>query len=187
MSKKLKQWMAGEVRREVAGAGACVVLGYRSLSGETSSSLRAHLRKSKVTLTVLRNRVTGHALAGTPLQEIRPFIKGQTAVATGGEDAAALARAVVEGMKGRKDLECRGGFVEGRVVTGDEIRHLASLPTRPELLAMIASAVVAPIVNVAYGIDAILTGVARAVEAVRAKKEEEQVQDPAPPSAPPAP
>ena len=169
MSKKLKQMMAGEIRRGVAGTGSCVVVGYKSLGGDASNALRAHLRKSRVELTVVRNRIAGHALAGTAIEGIRPFIKGPTAVATGGEDSVALAKAVVEGMKGNKGMECRGGFVEGRVVTGDEVRALAKLPSRPELLSMIASAVVAPITNVAYGIDAILAGVARAVDAVREK------------------
>jgi large subunit ribosomal protein L10 len=173
MGKKLKQWMAGEFTRGVASTGSCVVVGYKSLSGEASSALRAQLRKSRVELTVIRNRVSAHALAGTAMEGIKPFIKGPTAVATGGEDAAALAKAVVDGMKGRQGMECRGGFVDGRIVSGEEVRALARLPSRPELLSMIASAVAAPIVNIAYGIDAILTGVARAVNAVREQKDRE--------------
>lgn len=184
MSKKLKQWMAGETKRAVVDKGACVVVGYRNLSGETSSSLRAQLRKARVELTVLRNRVASHALAGTALQEIRPLIKGPTAVATGGDDAVALAKAVVEGMKGRQGFECRGGFVDGKMVSGDEVKQLASLPSKPELLSMIASAVAAPMVNIAYGIDAILSGVARAVGAVEEKKGKEA---PAAPAEAPAP
>jgi len=174
MSKKLKQWMASEVRSEVGSAGACVVLGYKSLSGEGSSSLRAALRKSKVQLTVIRNRVAVHALAGTGLADIKPFIKGPTAVATGGEDALALAKAVVEGVKGRAGFECRGGFVEGRIVTGEEIAQLAKLPGRKELLSMIASAVSAPMTNIAAGINALLSGTARAVGALQDKKTKEE-------------
>ena len=173
MSKRLKKRMSEEFRAGVASAGACVVVGYRSLPGGTSSALRAHLRRSRVDLTVLRNRIVKHALAGTTLQGIAPLIQGPTAVATGGEDAAALSKAVVEGVKGRPGFECRGGFVDGRVVTGDEVRVLATLPSRGELLSLIASAVVAPLTNVAYGIDAILAGVARAVDAVREQKEQE--------------
>ena len=174
MSKKLKQWMAGEVRRDIGGAGACVVLGYKSLTGEGSSSLRAHLRKSRVELTVIRNRVAVHALAGTGLADIKPFIKGPTAVATGGEDALALAKAVVEGVKGRAGFECRGGFVEGRIVTGEEIAQLAKLPGRKELLSMIASAVSAPMTNIAAGINALLSGTARAVGALQDKKAKDE-------------
>ncbi len=174
MSKKLKQWMASEVRSEVGQAGACVVLGYKSLSGEGSSSLRAALRKSRVQLTVIRNRVAAHALAGTGMADIKPFIKGPTAVATGGEDALALAKAVMEGVKGRPGIECRGGFVEGRICTGPEIEQLAKLPGRKELLSMIASAVSAPMTNIAAGINALLSGTARAVGALSDKKTKEE-------------
>src|SRR5258706_9183510 len=154
MSKKLKQWMAGEFRGEGGAAGACVVLGYKTLSGEGSSTLRAQLRKSKVQLTVVRNRVANHALAGTAIADIHPLIKGPTAVATGGDDAVALAKAVVEGVKGRKGFEFRGGFLEGRLVTGAEIQQLAALPSRGGLLSITASAGTMPITNIAYGIDA---------------------------------
>lgn len=174
MSKKLKQWMAGEVRRGVASSDRCVVVGYKRLPGTASSELRAHLRRAKVELTVLRNSVATHALAGTSLAGIGPLIQGPTAVATGGEDAVALAKAVVEGLKGRADLVCRGGFVEGRVVTSDELKQLAALPSKPELLSMIAAAVAAPMANVAYGVQAILAGTARAVEARREKKSGEE-------------
>jgi large subunit ribosomal protein L10 len=173
MSKNLKQWMAGEIRRGVATADRCVVVGYKRLPGSASSDLRAHLRRSRVDLTVVRNRVTAHALAGTAMEGIRPLIQGPTAVATGGEDAAALAKAVIEGLKGRADLVCRGGFVEGRVVTGDEVKQLAALPSRNELLSMIAAVVAAPMTNVARGVDAILAGTARAVAALQEKREKE--------------
>ena len=134
---------------------------------------------------MVRNRVSGHALAGTAMADIGPFIKGPTAVATGGEDAAALAKAVVEGVKGRQGFECRGGFVDGRVFTGDEIRHLASLPSKKELLAMIAATVAAPMTNVAFGIDALLSGTARAVGALAEKVgKEEGGKDPASAAAP---
>jgi large subunit ribosomal protein L10 len=176
MSKKLKKWMAGEVRKSVTGtsSGSVVVLGYKRLTGEGSSSLRAALRRSRVDLTVIRNRVTGHALAGTGLADIKPLIKGPTAVATGGDDAVALAKAVVAGVKGREGFECRGGFVEGRVVTGAEIQQLATLPGKLELLSMIAAAVSAPMGNVARCVDAILAGPARAVGALHEKKSKEE-------------
>lgn len=171
MSKKLKQWMADEFRTSIGGTDSCVVVGYKSLGGETSSALRAQLRKANVQLTVLRNRVAANALSESALKEIRPLIKGPTAVATGGEDSLALAKAVVEGVKGRAGFTFKGGLVEGRMVTGEEIRTLAALPGRKELLSMIASAVTQPITNIAHGVDALMTGVVRAVDAVREKVE----------------
>ncbi|HEU4396137.1 MAG TPA: 50S ribosomal protein L10 [Planctomycetota bacterium] len=185
MSKKLKEWMAGEVKRGVGAASACVVVGYKRLPGGQSSDLRSRLRAARVELTVLRNRVTKHALKGTTFEAIGPMIAGPTAVATGGEDAAALAKAVVDSLKGRADFVCRGGFVEGKVVTGAEVAQLAALPSRLELLSMIASAVAAPTTNIARGISAILAGPARAVEALREKRASESGGG-APAAAPPA-
>lgn len=173
MSKKLKQWMADEVRTAFAGAESCVVLGYKRFPAGESARLRAHLRSQGVRLEVVRHRVANHALAGTTLEAVAPLLKGQVAIVAGGEDPAALAKALVDGVRGNADLQVRGGFVEGRLVTGEEVQVLASLPGRPELLSMIASAVAAPMTNVACGIDAILTGVARAVGAVQEKKEQE--------------
>jgi len=173
MSKNLKKWMAGEIRDRMEGAEQCVVVGFHSHPATASGELRKSLRKSSVRFQVIRNRIAVHAVSGTTLAEISPLLKGPTAVATGGEDSVSLAKAVVEGLKGREGFEFRGGYVEGRLVTGDEVKHLAGLPGKKELLSMIASAVAMPMTNVACGVDAILTGVARAVEAVREKKEKE--------------
>jgi large subunit ribosomal protein L10 len=177
MSKRLKKLMAGEVQKGVGTAEACVVLSYKRLDGDTSQRLRAALRKDRVDLSVMRNRVAAKALVGSKVDKVSSLLKGPTAVATGGEDAIALARAVVEGIKSvtpdpkLKNVEVRGGVMDGRVVTGDEIAVLAKLPGRKELLSMIAATVVQPMANVAYGVDAILSGVARAVEALREQKE----------------
>ncbi len=170
MASKFKVRMAGEIGTALSGAPACVVLGYRSLPGEATTRLRSRLRKDRVELTVVRTRVAAKALAGTPFEALRPLLKGQTAMAIGGEDGIALAKALVESFKGEKGIEFRGGVVEGRLVSGAEVQALARLPGRKELLSMIASVVAAPITNIAYGVDAILAGVARAVEAVRVKK-----------------
>ncbi|MHC4821524.1 MAG: 50S ribosomal protein L10 [Planctomycetota bacterium] len=173
MSKKLKQWMADEVKVSLEDADAAVLVGFERLGGEYSRSLREKLRAENVKLRVLRNRVSENALKGTALEELGPLLKGPTAVVHGGDDPAALARAIVEGVKGEKGFEFRGGIVEGKVVGAEEVKYLATLPSRDELLSMIASAVAAPMTNIALGVDAIMTGVARAVDAVREKKENE--------------
>jgi large subunit ribosomal protein L10 len=61
--------------------------------------------------------------------------------------------------------------MEGRTLTAPEVETLAGLPTKPELLSMIASAVAAPIQNIASQVNEMLAGVARAIDAVRDQKE----------------
>ncbi len=173
MSKNLKRWMAGEYRASLGGSDRCVVVACKTLGGETSARLRSRLRARGVGIEVLRNRVAAHALSGTALESVAPLIKGTVAVATGGEDSIDLAKSLVEGVKGEEGLELRGGLLDGRVVGGDEVRAMAALPSKAELLGLIASLVVEPITGVARGVDAVLTGVARAVDAVRVQKEKE--------------
>jgi large subunit ribosomal protein L10 len=64
-----------------------------------------------------------------------------------------------------------GGYVDGRVISAADVETLATLPSREQLLAMVAATVVAPMQNVAALVAEILAGVARAVDAVREQQE----------------
>jgi large subunit ribosomal protein L10 len=173
MSKKVKQWMADEIRTSFGGAEACLVIEYKRLPAAISGKLRTHLRSKGVRFEVVRRRVASHAVAGGTVAPIASLLKGQVAIAAGGEDPVSLAKALMEGVRGNADIQVKGGFVEGRLVTGKEVLELSKLPGKPELLSMIASAVAAPMTNIALGVNAILTGVALAVSAVHEKKEKE--------------
>ena len=102
-------------------------------------------------------------------------LDGMSAVAhgEGAESVLSISRVVTKWAKANKEstIKVLGGYMDGRVLSVAEVDTLATLPSRQDLLSMIASLVVAPMQNIAGQVNEMLAGVARAVDAVREQKE----------------
>ena len=99
-----------------------------------------------------------------------------TAVVRGeGEEAVLhVSRVLTDFAKANKEggIKILGGYMDGKVLEASDVATLATLPSKDQLLSMIASAVVAPMQNIAGQVNEMLSGVARAVDAVREQKEQ---------------
>ena len=84
-----------------------------------------------------------------------------------------VSRVLTDFAKANKEggITILGGYMDGRVLEASEVATLATLPTKDQLLSMIASTVVAPMQNIAIQLNEMIAGVARAVDAVREQKE----------------
>ena len=102
-------------------------------------------------------------------------LDGMSAIAHGENDETVLAvsRVLSDWSKAHKEngIKILGGYMDGKVLNPADVATLATLPSKDELLSMIASAVVAPMQNIGGQINEMLSGVARAVDAVREQKE----------------
>jgi large subunit ribosomal protein L10 len=124
-------------------------------------------------LQVLQNRVTRHALDEVGLGELGEHISGPSAVAFGGEGAPAISKVLVDWeRKLPKGLSIRAAYLDGRVLGVEDVRHLATIPDKPTLYALLASAVVAPVTQIAGQLSEILAGVARGVGALADQRRE---------------
>lgn len=174
MSKQLKDWLREDFKRRLGDERSVVVLGIEKFTVASANGLRGSLRSQGARMTVLRNRVGRKALDELGIGGAGKLLKGMSAVAYGGRDGLpAVSRVVSEWNKKNKDAEIQilGGYMDGQVLSPQEVETLAGLPGKPELLSMIAAAVVAPMQNIASQVNEMLAGVARAVDAVREQKE----------------
>lgn len=174
MSKQLKNWLREDVKRRLGDERSVVVLRIGKFTVASANDLRGSLRKHGARMTVLRNRVARRAFDEVGLGEAGKLLSGTSAVAFGGRDGLpAVSRVVSEWTKKNKDagVQILGGYMDGQLLTSPEVEVLAGLPGKPELLAMIASAVAAPMQTIASQVNEMLAGVARAVDAVREQKE----------------
>ncbi len=142
MPSRLKQMMVQETAEYLRGLRNIVLIGYRGLDAQASGELRKDIRQRGMTFRVIRNRITVRALSELGNPELGALIQGPTAVLDG-EDPALMARAAVEFAKRSKGLEIRGGCVDGQACTAAEIRTIAQWPSRPEILAGLASTILA--------------------------------------------
>ena len=176
MSKQLKSWLKDDVKRKLGDERSVVVLKLDKFNVERANDLRTKLRGEGARMTVLRNRVARRALAELDMKDAGDVVKGMSALAYGGTDGVlTVSRVVSDWTKKNKDggITVLGGFVDGQKLTSQQVETLATLPSRPQLLAMIASAVSAPMQQIASQVNELLAGVARAVDAVREEKEKE--------------
>jgi large subunit ribosomal protein L10 len=174
MSKKLKNWLREDVKRRLGDERSVLVLRIDRCTVASANDLRGSLRRSGARMTVLRNRVAGRALDEMGLGDAAKLLKGMSAVAYGGADGLpAVSRTLADWTQKNKDagVEILGGYMDGQVLSRPDVEQLAGLPSKKELLAMIASTVTAPMQNIDSQVNEMLAGVARAVDAVREKQE----------------
>jgi len=143
-----------ELREKLGTARSAVLTDFRGLSVAEITELRTLCRKSAVEYKVVKNTLAKIAIKDTELQGLAACLEGPTAVAFSREDPMAPSRVLTTWGKSRPTFAIKGGVVEGRVVSPEEIKALATLPPREVLLAQVAGAFNAPIqalVNVLAG------------------------------------
>jgi large subunit ribosomal protein L10 len=132
-----------------------IVADYRGLNVAQITELRKQLREAGIEFSVLKNSLLRRATAATELTELDSILKGPTVVAFGGEDVVAPAKILNDFAKKNEALKFKGAVVEGKVISVDQIKALAELPSRDGLLSMLLSVLQAPVRNFALIVKAV--------------------------------
>ena len=136
---------------------ATVVTGYSGLTVEEVTLLRSQLTKAKVEYHVMKNNLARIALNKADITVLDDLLTGPTAIALAMEDAVAPARVLSKFAKDHEKLAVRGGFMEGRKITLQDIKAMANLPSREVLLAKALGGMKSPL----SGIVQVLVGPTR--------------------------
>ena len=126
---------------------------YRGINVEDVTSLRANLRGSKSEYKVIKNNITRRALAECGIEGLDEKLVGPTAVILNNEDYLEPAKAIYNFSKENDFYKIKGGVIEGKVMTAEEIITLAKLPSRETLLSMLAGALLGNISKFAVALD----------------------------------
>jgi len=125
------------------------------LTVEQVTDLRKQLREAGVKLRVIKNKIMVRAAEKAGYADLNDVFSGPTAVAFSEEDPVAPAKILANFAKTADALQLKGGVIEGKVASLEEVQEYATLPSREELLATIANLLQAPVRNVAYAVKAI--------------------------------
>jgi len=174
-----------EIKERIRAAQAAYFADYRGLSVPDIGEVRTALVEVEAQFAVLKNTLTRLAVRDLELEELEAFLEGPTAVAFIQGDIVAGAKALVDSSKRFPVLEVKGGFAEGRVLGADEIRALAALETREEMLAKTAGLLSMHMRKAAFLFQALQSKFAALLAAYREKLEEgspaeAEDQEPAP-------
>ena len=145
----------------INNAESAIVVDYRGLTVAEVTDLRKQLRDAGVKMSVINNKILDRAVEGTDYEDLKSTFVGPTAVAFSDEDPIAPAKILKNFADDHDALEIKGGFIEKSVKTLDEINEYATMPSREDLLSMLASALQDP-----------MRKIARAVKAVADKEDE---------------
>ena len=125
---KVKEQIVSEYAEKLAKAKSFVVVDYRGLTVAEDTQLRKELRENNVEYSVVKNRLTLRAMEKAGFTGLDQVLTGPTAVAISYDDAVAPAKVLVTNAKKNNKLEVKGGMVEGKILSVNEINGVASIP-----------------------------------------------------------
>lgn len=150
-----KETLVQAAAEKFESAASVVIVNYRGLTVEEVTNLRKQLRDAGVEMKVIKNSILSRAAKKVGLDGLDEVFTGPTAVAFSNDDVVAPAKIIDEFAKDAKALEIKGGVIEGKVSSVEQITALAKLPNREGLLSMLLSVLQAPVRNVAYAVKAV--------------------------------
>ena len=157
MSKVIEQkkQIVDEIADKLKSSVSTVVVDYRGLNVAEVTELRKQLREAGVDYKVYKNSMTRRAAEAADLADLNESLVGPNAIAFSTEDVVAPAKILNDFAKTHDALEIKGGVIEGNIASADEMKALASLPSREGLLSMLLSVLQAPMRNLALATKAV--------------------------------
>ena len=151
-------------------AQVAVVSEYTGLSVEEITKLRRELQKEGGDYMVTKNTLAKIAIKGTPYEVLAETLKGPIAIAFGFTDQVAPAKVLSKFIKDTKKGEIIAAAMDGQLMSAEEAKALANLPSREELYAKMLGCINSPASGIANSVNAVMSSLVRAVAAVRDQK-----------------
>jgi large subunit ribosomal protein L10 len=170
LSLEQKQATVSEVSAKLAKAQALIVAEYRGLNVERATQLRSKARKSGLYLRVLKNTLARRAIQGTPFEKISDQLTGPLMYGIA-QDPVAVAKVLSEFAKDNEQFVIKAGAMPNTVMSAKDIKALALLPSREELLAKLMGTMQAPIAKLARTLNEVPGKFVRTLAAVRDARE----------------
>jgi large subunit ribosomal protein L10 len=147
MDRQQKERQVAELAERLRSAETLIVADYRGLTMPQIDALRTKLLEQGVRFTVVKNTLTRRAAEEAGADAVLALLDGPTAIAfleTGG-DPVAVAKALQDAARDSQVLAVRGGVLQGRTITSDDVAELAKLPPLEVLRGQVLGAVTAPL------------------------------------------
>lgn len=162
-----KKELVERLSKQLAEAEISILVDYKGLTVLQVTELRAKLRDAGVQMEVVKNTLLRRASEGTDSGLMVDLFKGPSAIVVSTEDPVAPAKILVDFVKDNDKLEIKGATLAGKLLSEDEIKQLAKMPSKEELLAKLVytlNAVPTNLVNVLSGVPRAFVNVLNAVK-----------------------
>jgi large subunit ribosomal protein L10 len=167
-----KQQVVAELKETLDQAQMAVVIDYNGLTVAELTDLRRRLRPSGAVCKVTKNTFMQIAINGDEKWEpMSQFLKNSSAFVLIKDDVGGALKAYQDFQKASKKSEMRGGVMEGKALTEKDVKAIADLPSKEQLMAQIAGALNAVTAKIAIGINEVPASLGRAIKAVSEKED----------------
>jgi len=147
MQRTEKEKIVEELTERLRGSETLIVADYRGLSVKEIDDLRTKLLEQGATFTVVKNSLTRRAAEAAGADALLALLDGPSAIAflESEGDAVAVAKALADSARTTRILAIRGGIMQGRAITAEDVEELAKLPPIDILRGQVLGAVTAPL------------------------------------------
>lgn len=172
VTKAQKTQTIEDLKASLLSSKLTVVSDYQGTTVSELTELRRAIQKAGGEFIVAKNTLLKLAIQGQDFApNLESFLKGPTAVIHTSGDAVAVAKAVTEYIKKVKKTSIKGGVLEGKSITEEDLKSIASLPSKEVLIAKMLGSMNAPAQNVVYALSGVSRNLVYALEAIRKQKE----------------
>ncbi len=161
--------MAAEIDERISGALYMILADYDGMDMPMTTALKDSLRENGAAYNVVKNRMLDRAME----EDIADLLKGQTAMIYGEGDVVEVAKVIKKFTAQNKKPVVKGGFVEGKAITADDVVALAKLPSKDALRAQLLGTLLAPCRDLVSVMDQKVASLVYVLSAVKEKKEQE--------------
>ena len=166
MLRAEKERVVAELAERLRSTSTLMVADYRGLSMPEIEELRSRLLEAGARFTVVKNTLTKRAAEEAGVPELVELLDGPTAIAFVGDgDMVGVAKALNDTARQTKILSLRGGILQGKPMSAEQVRDLASLPPAEVLRGQVLGAIVAPLSAIAALINAPLQDLVGLIDA----------------------
>ncbi len=169
-TKAFKSEKIDAIKAKIEKAQVAIVTEYKGFSVEEITKLRREIQKDGGDYMVTKNTLAKIAVKGTEYEALTEKLTGPIALAFGFSDPVSPAKAVTKFIKETKKGEILGAVLDGKLLSIDETKELANLPTKEELYAKMLGSINSPASGIVGCVNGVMSALTRAMAAVRDQK-----------------
>ena len=172
MNRAEKTATVQELSESMGKAPYAFLIDYTGITVPAVTDLRRQIRGAKSEYLVVKNTLALRAIKGKPLEALAEHFTGMTAVAYSQTDVVALAKVIHTFGKTNPHVKVKAALLDGRAVPASSLEALATMPSRPELIAKLLGLMLSPVRRLVTVLSAPHRNVAATIAAVAKQKEQ---------------
>jgi large subunit ribosomal protein L10 len=159
-----------KLKKELQGATSVLISHYRGLTVEEDTLLRKKLREIKAVHKVVKNTLAKRAAEESDMKELSNYLNGPAVITISKSDIVVSSKLMVDFAKQHEKFQILGGLIEGKAVTGEDVKIIASLPSREELIAKLLMLLNSPVTGLVRTLNGPVQGFTRVIKTISDEK-----------------